>query len=394
MNKKELAKYLYDYGVYDAFQYISNTQKTIGTACFCKDAILSLISRMKDEHSKWVDEIFENLSEQTDQIKKIAIRPRDMPSYNISVADVEVTAPFLLDKLTKDFFQYSRNAFDCMAQVSNAACLAFKAKKIDVVDFENMKKVFAQQMYSQEFPSINQWFQQVSSSNEYEYIAAFNNRTKHNCDVYLNLSMAILGSESTSSINPFYRKDMQHDAKQDISQYLTAIYEFVSKSYTDFLVAIKAEVQKKTHINDRYHKLSIYQQKMKSSKESSFSLAYIDATDCISKMPEEIQVMLIAESDGEISAKTCPIDTIYIKDPCKDHWYTGKYVAEDEYGEDTLVRYRKYNKETYQEGTLPLSFQAMDDPKQKNIFYHANMFMDVHTVSDDDDFIKRVQLPF
>ena len=53
-----------------------------------------------------------------------------------------------------------------------------------------------------------------------------------------------------------------------------------------------------------------------------------------------------------------------------------------------------YKKEPYHEGTLPLQFQAMTDEKQKGTFYHSNPFMDIRTISDDDEFLKRVQLPF
>ena len=63
-------------------------------------------------------------------------------------------------------------------------------------------------------------------------------------------------------------------------------------------------------------------------------------------------------------------------------------------GDDTFLQYRRYKKEPYHEGTLPLQFQAMKDEKQKGTFYHSNPFMDIRTISDDDEFLKRVQLPF
>lgn len=155
MTGKELGKFLYDNGVYDTYQFIQNTRKTITTACFCKDTILSLIKRMENEHKSWQENLFVVLNQQENPVKTISITPNGMPSYELSVCDVPITAPFLLDKLTKDFFQYVRNAFDCMAQAANTACLATKAKKINTVDFGQMKKVFTQQTYSQMFSSIS-----------------------------------------------------------------------------------------------------------------------------------------------------------------------------------------------------------------------------------------------
>lgn len=144
----------------------------------------------------------------------------------------------------------------------------------------------------------------------------------------------------------------------------------------------------------RYHKLNIYQQKMKDSPESSFSMAYIETDGDISCMPDYIQVLFLTESDGEITARNCPIDTIYVKVSEREDIYVGKYIATEPCGDDTLLQYRRYEKEPYRESKLPLQFQAMTDEKQKGTFYHSNPFMDIRAISDDDEFLKRVQLPF
>ena len=58
MNSKELAKFLFDYEVYDSYQFIVNTLKTIRTALFCKESILSLISKMTEEQRKWQSDFY------------------------------------------------------------------------------------------------------------------------------------------------------------------------------------------------------------------------------------------------------------------------------------------------------------------------------------------------
>lgn len=393
MTGKELGKFLYDNGVYDTYQFIQNTRKTIATACFCKDAILSLIKRMENEHQSWQANLFMTLNQQENPIKTIPITSKEMPSYELSVCGVPINAPFLLDKLTKDFFQYVRNAFDCMAQAANAACLATKAKKIYTVDFRRMKEVFAQQMYFQRFPDISAWFTDIANSDKFHYIEAFNNRTKHTCDVYLKMSMALFGDKNEISINPFLQRGKQHQ-KQDSESFLTVVYDFVSSCYTDFLSALKKEIPKRTFIENRYNKISIFQQKLKDSPDSDFSIPYIVGMADVAQMPETIQVLLIAEGSDEIYVKNCPFDTIYVKGPNDDFDYIGKYITSDPCGDDSLVQYRTYSKVPYHSNDLPLYLQAMVDPKQKGIFYHANMFMDIKTVSDDAEFNKRVQLPF
>lgn len=393
LNSKELAKFLYDHEVYDSYQFIINTRKTIKTALFCKESILSLISKMTEEQRKWQSDFYNELLEQSGPIKKVALTYDRMPTYSFNVADIETNIPFLLDKLTKDFFQYVRNAFDCMSQAANAACLSTRAKNIERVDFGFMKKVFEQQSYSQDFPSISRWFTNIANCDELKYIEDFNNRTKHICDVYIKLSMSLIGKGEESTINPFYKKEQQHE-KQDISEYLTEIYDFVSKAYHDFITALRIEIAKKLYIANRYHKVKVYQQKIKDNPDNGFSMVYIDATCDIVNMPDEIEVLLIHEDDDEISAKNCPVGTIYIKDPNKDNSYIGKYVVQDNCGDDTLIKYRKYQKIIPEPNKLPLVFQAMTSNESKNVFYHANQFMDITTISDDPDFRKRVQLPF
>lgn len=394
MNTKELAKFLYDNEVYDSYQFIINTQKTISTALFCKESILSLISKMNEEQQKWQSDFYKELTEQTGPVKKVAVTYDRMPTFNFTISDIETNIPFLLDKLTKDFFQYVRNAFDCMSQAANSACLSTRAKSIERVDFGYMKKVFEQQSYSQDFLNISSWYTNIANCDEFKYIEDFNNRTKHICDVYIKLSMSLIGQGDESIINPFYKKEQQHE-KQDISEYLTEIYDFVSKAYHNFIIALKTEIVKKSYIANRYHKLKVFQQKIKDSPENGFSMVYIDATCAVENMPDEIQVLLVQEVDKEILAKNCSVGTIYIKDPDEDNTYIGKYVSQENCGDDTLIRYRKYQKIIPESSDkLPLVFQAMTADESKNVFYHVNYFMDIKTVSDDPDFIKRVQLPF
>lgn len=271
MTHEELQELLFDNEVYDAYQFIQNAHKTVITVCFCKDVILALIKKMDTEHQQWQENLVSQLTKQEGPLKQIGIAANGLPSFNLSVCDVEITAPFLLDKLTKDFFQYSRNTFDYMSQAANAACLATKAKKISNVDFGFMKKVFDQQTYSHAFPNVSSWYNLVASSTEFQYIENFNNRTKHTSDIFLKMSIALLGSECEMSINPFYQKSQQHP-KQDIAGYLELIYKFVSTCYTEFISALKAEIPKKVFIENRYAKIHILQQKLKDNPNSSFSM--------------------------------------------------------------------------------------------------------------------------
>lgn len=389
-----LEKKLYDGGVYNAWQYVVNTSKTIQTAAYCKNVIQAIIATMETEHTKWETNLFAQLQSQDGSVRKISISSDDLPKHELSIAGVEVPSSFLLDKLTKDFFQYCRNAFDCISQIGNAACLAFREKKVEKVDFPFMLQTFQQQMYLQAFPDIAAWFEKISKSDEYVYLDAFCNRTKHICDVYLRVSLAFMGGENRADINPFYRKDVQHD-KESIYTYLSTIYDFVEISFKEFLALIELELPNRTYVENRYHQLYAYQQRMKDNEESDFSVVYIKENVDVHQMPDEIEILLLSEAaDGDIWSKNCPIDTIYIQSATNENDYVGKYVASELCGDDTLLRYRRYQKQIADPVQPPMRLEILREWQKNKIFYKNNPFIEITAVSDIDEFLARVQLPF
>lgn len=389
-----LEQSLYDNGVYDAWQFVVNTGKTIQTTLFCEETIDRLIEQMEKEHEVWMEDLFSQINPAEGVVQRVSVTSENLPKHEVEVAGKIVSNSFLMDMLVKDFFQYARNTFDSLSQVANAGCLAFKSLSIERVDFGTMQRTFNQPQYAADFPEMHSWYDKIAGSDEFKYIDAFCNRTKHTCDVYLKVSMAFLGGENKSVINPFFRKDIQHE-KRDIRSYLSGVSSFVDAAFHNFISELDSELPKQTYIDNRFHTLKVYQQKMKNDPGSSYSMIYIVGDDTIDLMPDEIEVLLLKKmSDDSIVSKNCEMDTIYVQDKNCERKYIGKYTAIEPYGDDTLLRYRRYKKESYDPATLPLEFQAMMDERQKAVFYHANPFMDIQTVSDDHDFLARVQCPF
>lgn len=320
----------------------------------------------------------------------------NLPKYNTHVAGIEINIGLLLNKLVKDFFQYSRNTFDYIAQISNAACLASKKKKIEKVDFAKMKEVFDQQSYSQQFPTIQAWFDGIVNSNEYMYLDSFCNRSKHISDVYIKLSMSMFESKSDALINPFYKKTVQHGA-QDVKSFLNTICSFVEQSFNSFISVLVPELPKKTFVANRYHQLNAYQQKLKGSPNSSFSMVFLTAPSSdINSMPEEIEVLFeMKDQDGYIEARNCSnINKIYIQDPSDKHKYLGWYESNEPSIDDNLLQYRRYTRNTADPNDLPLECKAMLEPENKNRFFHSNPYISFTSVSDDEEFQKRALSPF
>ena len=115
-------------------------------------------------------------------------------------------------------------------------------------------------------------------------------------------------------------------------------------------------------------------------------------------MPDEIEVLFVAKiiddsADYDLIAINCPFDTLYVKKPLSEHEYIGKYVAQNNIGDDSLLRFRKYKKDI---NTSPnkLWIEASTDEKQRGVFFHRNCYVTIHTISTDDEFRTRVSFPF
>lgn len=333
---KQLENDFYNNGIYDAWQFVINTKETLDTAEYCKDTILRLLDRTTEDFDEWRESLLNSFFENQNDEKELVVQKDSLPTTLTSIVGKDIQVPFLLNKLIKDFFQYSRNVFDSISQIANASLLGNKAKKIDSVDFPAMLKKFNQQTYSQNFPYISNWYNNIEKDTKYKYIDAFNNRTKHTCDVGLKLGVGLLDSNYVSDINPFFRKSIQND-KKSINTYLDEIFNYVSNSFDSFLVELVKEYPKKLYFDNRYNKLNGFQGKMLDSPDSDFAFVYIETSTVMSAMPNEINVLLLNQIDGTIYGMNCNFNTILVKKKGTENEYIGRYIAVDNQIDDTLI---------------------------------------------------------
>lgn len=384
---------LYNYGVFDAWQYVINTNKQIATAKFCRDTIKDLISNFGQKHDAWRTDLFNQLLNQKEERKVLSISVDELPDSKIVICDKEVETSFLLDKLTKDFFQYIRNSFDSMSQVANSALLASVAKKVDSVHFQKMLEVFNQTTYATAFPLIANWYNTTEADGLYNYINDFCNRIKHVHDVYFEFTASLFDSKVESVITAFNKKSNPH-SKMDLINSVDTILDFTDQSYQNFLSILTNEIVKRAFVGFRLQQLNVYQQKFKNDPSNNFAIAFFESSLDIAYMPDEIEVLLIQKlSDGNIESRNCKIDSIYVKKPNVANEYFCMHTANEPMAEDSLIYFRKYTLYKPASTEVPLIIRAMQLWTKEPIFYHRNPYMSIETVSDDEYFLKRVQLP-
>ena len=388
-----LKKELIAHNIYSAWQFIEYTEKNIATVQYCSDTIKNIIDKMTTKTVRWQQNIssdfVDEVTEDGKNVKHLSVTTENAPTYEVRVAGEKIDPWFLFDKLLRDFFQYTMNTFDSMSQIINAGILANKGKKVDSVDIQIMVRCFNQQTYSAAFPKLQSWLNKISQSTEFKYIEAINNRTKHTGDIANKLSMGILGSSNRAEIGPFFRKDIQH-GKNELSDQLLATLDFLNDSWDEFQNVFKEEFVRDVYVQNRRHGISgVRQQKLKNEPDKDLSYAYIEVNGSFDTMPDELYILLVTEREDDIYAHECPFNTILVTGSSNID-VLGRYKAEDVIGDDCLLHYRKYRKDTEIIGGICMFYEQ----QEKTVFYHANPYFNVESISDDNEFLTRTSMPF
>ena len=94
-------------------------------------------------------------------------------------------------------------------------------------------------------------------------------------------------------------------------------------------------------------------------------------------MPDELYILFICD-DKEIMVHDCPFEHILVRD-IDEKTIHGRCIADNAIGDDSSVV-----------GQACLFYEH----QSKTVFYHNNPYFSTTTVSDDDEFLGRVTLPF
>lgn len=382
--EKELIKHY----VYDAWQFITNTEKTIKTAEFCSTLISKLINQMICEHNEWKTDLLNRLFLQDTFEKHIVVSSDDLSDYNLNILDINISQPFLIDKSIKDFFQYIRNSFDCMSQIVNSSLFANKSKKRDTVDFTRIFNEMNKQSYSDNFPEIQSWYNNINSDDIFQYIVAFNNRTKHTCDVHINLAMSLLDNKHHSQLDAFYKSDNQR-LEKDICDIIGKILNFTRTSFDNLLNIINLEIKKDLYVEWRFQQLNCYQQKLENDENGNLSVVFIKINTDTTNLPDEIRVLLINSKEELIWVKNCTIKNIFVQNVNRE--YIAKYNITSPEKIDSIFEYVVYKKD---EKNPFYGFpEVWESFRNNKIFYKSNPYINLETVTNDNEFAVRTQLP-
>ena len=359
-NYEELQKDLIEHKIYTAWQFIEYTQENIDIANYCVNIINEIIDKLEIKTDRWKEEMktrfYDDTLKNGTKVKRLSIKQDDLPTYEIRVAGEKIDPWFLFDKLLRDFFQYSMNAFDSMSQIINAGLLANKEKKVDTVDIQRMIRIFNTKDWCKtSFPEMHQWIKKVNESKDFKYIEAVANK----------LAMGILGSDNVTQIGPFFRKNEQHD-RVELNEKLQKTNQFLFDIWDEFISVFKEEYKKDKFIENRRHSITgVRQQICEDDPKQNLSYAYIKVEDNFDAMPEKIYLLLLKEDDDQIYENECIFDNILVTGETNTD-ILGRYKKDQDIGNDNLLHYRTYVKDNSATGP-----QCLYEEQKKNIMYNV-----------------------
>lgn len=123
-----IKKDLLAHKIYSSWQFIKYTEKNIDIVHYCADTINNLVDKMEMKTIRWqqdiVSDFVDDVTKDGKKVKRLSITKENSPMYELRVVGEKVDPWFLFDKLLRDFFQYTMNAFDSISQIINAGLLA------------------------------------------------------------------------------------------------------------------------------------------------------------------------------------------------------------------------------------------------------------------------------
>ena len=365
--------------VYDGWQFIQSAILSIQTAQFCSDLIGEIKKKYEDSFIECQKEIRRKRMEKESRGEgnEIAIGPDDLPKSILEIAGTKYSGHFLINKLSKDFFQYIRNTFDYISQLVNTVLLKNRSLCMEKADFIMIKNELETNTRLKDFKTVRNWFRRVASSPEYIYLDDYCNQTKHISDIYVKLSLSLLDGESKATFKAFTKKGTFHET-QDVMPFMEQIWEFVFREFANLIVLLEAEIGKMTPCEGRYHQLLGYQKEPKEFPEKRFAFAYIEAPDNkIGNMPDKIGVLLLRKrsSDSNVDSCNCPLNRIYICNPQNCLEVIGVYNAEQTWSYRQNLYYRQYELHKPQPQESPLIEQIINSSEQHQLRLYPNPYI-------------------
>lgn len=275
---------------------------------------------------------------------------------------VTINRSYAINKLTDEIMSLLHNFFDVYSQWINSVLFGESALRIKKVCLKSViSKMSNFPEYSGSFISR---FVLLDTDNDYNYIADYNNVSKHRYKLDSELTYDIFNGSSKATL-PVFQKDNPPYNKMDLLNTLRVKIDFCkdllsdSKQFVEnyYQTAVNLYVEHRIYNPATFVKYNS-EEDYKNNKVDSHM--YFIEVDPLTISPE-YQIMLIHDDGNEISAYNSPYSEIALVDKNNKYCMVGMLTPADSevftFNDAHNLRYRTYLSNT--QDYLPILYKSM-----------------------------------
>lgn len=344
MENLELFKLLKDRKVADAFQFYTSCQYKLSMAEISHVALSNLINQYNEDNTRDIQETFN---------KAITVgQGRLTPKKQmVDFFGTEIEISVAIDKLTMEIMGLLHNFFDTFSQWINFSLFGEKAIEIGRVSLKNVAK------HLKEFPEYSGEFitflLKLKETEEYNYIADFNNIQKHRYQIHVKNKFDILKVQGEVSI-PEFNKDGENREKKMVFETMNGYIEFCKNTLNNSRVYVEDYYSSHecNYVQSRYYNPNTFlyfESKEDAMKNKNCLNHYYYLEVDSSNINKEYQIMLAYDrlhiEEGGLVLYNSPYEIIMLKEKENNSIIGILKVCDTEsirLGDEHYLRYRKY----------------------------------------------------
>lgn len=371
MVENEFHKLLKDKKLFDSLQFYNTCIYQLDSADISFNAVSNLFTEYTNQYNEQCNKMFNKLVEE----KKASWKNLD---NTVNFFGININRTYTINKLTDEIMSLLHNFFDVYAQWINAMLFGESALEIKQVCLKSIiSKMSDFPEYSGSFISK---FVLLNTNDDYNYIADYNNVSKHRYKLDSELTYDIFNGTSKATL-PVFQKDNTPYNCMDLLNTLRAKIKFCKDLLSDSKLFVENYY---LTANNLYVKNRIYNPAtfLKYNSEEDYKNnkveyhMYFIEVDPMS-ISSEYQIMLIHDDGNEISAYNCSYSEIALVDENNKYNIVGVLTPKDSdiftFNDAHNLRYRKYLSNT--KDYLPILYKSI----WKKKFNYYPMLSELHT---------------
>jgi len=370
MIEYDFHKLMKDMKLFDSLQYYNTCIYQLDSAHISFNAVSNLITAFTNQYDVQLNGMFNRLAEE----KKASWKS---PDNTVDFFGITISRSYAINKLTDEIMSLLHNFFDVYSQWINSVLFGESALIIKKVCLKSViSKMSNFPEYSGSFISK---FVLLDTDNDYNYIADYNNVSKHRYKLDSELTYNIINGTSKATL-PVFQKDNPPYNKMDLLNTLRAKIDFSKGLLSDSKQFVENYYQKtdNLYVEHRIYNPATF---MKYNSEDDYKNNKVDShmyfieVDTMTISPE-YQIMLIHDDGNEISAYNSPYSEIALVDKNNKYSMIGMLTPKDSevftFNDAHNLRYRTYISNT--QDYLPILYKFMWEKE----FKYYPMLSDPH----------------